>query len=93
MYNKFRKLNNLRKSKAKEVKMYKYLTVKENLFHIDIGPYAAYGIVCIDRKTKRVIAKISDVSVKKSFVKNLARKFTRLSLPPEKLLAAVEIAL
>ena len=71
--------------------MYKYLTVKEKLFHKDIGPYISYGIRCIDKKTKREITKISDVSTRKAFVKALAKKFTRLTLSPDKLLSAIEL--
>ena len=73
--------------------MYKYKTIKENLFQDDIGPYVSYGIICIDRKAKRVITKVSDVSTKRAFVKAIARKFTRLSLSPEKLIAAIELEL
>ena len=69
------------------------MTIKEKLFHEDIGPYVSYGIICIDKKAKREISKVSDVSLNKAFVKALAKKFTRLSLSPENLLSAIEAAL
>ena len=71
--------------------MYKYLTVKEKLFHEDIGAYISYGIICIDKETKREISKVSDVSTRKAFVKALAKKFTRLTLSPDNLLSAIEL--
>lgn len=73
--------------------MYKYLTVKEFLYHEDIGAYASYGIVCIEKKTGAELTKISDVSCDKSFVKSLSRKFTRLRLEPSNLFNAVELAI
>lgn len=73
--------------------MYKYRTIKEKLFHEDIGVYTSYGIICINRKTKAVVAKISDVSCNKHFVKSLAKKFTRHNLSPAHFPDAVEIEL
>ena len=73
--------------------MYKYKTVKETLFHEDIGFYVSYGIICIEKKTGARISKVSDVSCDKAVVKALVKKFKRLRLEPSNLLEAVELAL
>ena len=73
--------------------MYKYKIIKENLFHRDIGSYVSYGIVCIEKKTRKQVSKISDVSSNKAFVKSIAKRFTRSRLDPSNLLDAVELAL
>jgi hypothetical protein len=73
--------------------MYKYLTVKEKLYHVDLGSYTSYGIECINRESGAVVVKVSDVSLDKSFVKSLASRFTRLKLSPIHLQDAVEDAL
>ncbi len=87
------KLNFMSENIEKGAKMYKYLIVKEKLFHEDIGPYKSYGIICVERESCAVVSKISDVSCDKSFVKSLAKKFTRLKLSPFHFLDAVEDAL
>ncbi len=73
--------------------MYKYLTIKEKLFHEDVGKYTSYGIVCINAETGEQVDKISDVSVERDFVTALAEKFTRHSLSPLHFFDAVVDAL
>ena len=73
--------------------MYKYLAVKERLYHVDLGYYKSYEIVCVDTASKMTVERISDVSSNKAFAKSLARKFTEMQLSPLHFRSAVEDAI
>ena len=71
--------------------MYKYITVEEQLEHPDIGTYTSYGIKAM--KGSDEIEFVSDVSVDRPFVDELARCCTDLQLDPIHLFDVVEDAI
>ena len=71
--------------------MYKYIIVEEQLEHPDIGTYTSYGIKA--EKGNDELIFVSDVSVDRVFVENLARCCTDLQLDPVHLFNVVEDAI
>ncbi len=71
--------------------MYLYITVEEHLEHPDIGTYTSYGIKAMKGTDELMF--VSDVSVDRTFVENLARCCTELQLDPMHLFDVVEDAI
>lgn len=71
--------------------VYKYITVEEKLENPDIGTYTSYGIKAIKENVE--VEFVSDVSVDKIFVDELARCCTDLQLDPIHLFDVVEDAI
>ena len=65
-----------------------YRTVKEKLYHRDVGDYTSYGIEAV--QGGEVIAFVSDVSVNETFVTSLSELFTKEQLSPMHLQDAIE---
>lgn len=68
--------------------MYSYRTIKEYLWHADIGHYVSYGIVAYQGGVE--VARISDVSVEGDSVKELARLCNEYQVSPIHLWDVVE---
>ena len=70
--------------------MYLYKTVKEKLFHVDIGFYTSFGIKVFCNGKE--VGFVSDVSVDEAFVSEIARQCNYMQLKP-KYLQDVVVAL
>ena len=71
--------------------MYRYIAVKEKLYHKDIGTYTSYGIKAF--KDGKEVGFVSDVSVDRDFVEELVELCNTEQLDPIHLFDVVEDAI